>query len=152
MNAKSIILSLATLCCCYSLFSQVGVGNTSPQATLDISASNTSSPANNDGILIPRMSNFPSAPGATRDGLLIFYTGTGADGKGFYYWDQPTTTWIKIAAGSTDDIDWYEEGTTNAPDNINDNMFTQGNVGMYYLNLRLQELKRKNRCVIMQIL
>lgn len=114
----------------YMGFSQVGVGNTNPQATLDISASNAASPASNDGILIPRMSSFPSSPGATRDGMLIFYTGTGASGKGFYYWDQPTLLWIKIAAGSTVDVDWYEEGTSAAPDNIYDNMFTQGNVGI----------------------
>lgn len=28
------------------------------------------------------------------------------------------------------DHDWYEQGTTSAPDNINDNLFTQGNVGI----------------------
>ena len=28
------------------------------------------------------------------------------------------------------DHDWYEVGTTTAPDNINDNIFTQGNVGI----------------------
>ena len=72
-------------------FSQVGIGNTNPQATLDIEASNPTSPASNDGILIPRMSQFPSNPGATRDGMLIFYTGAASSGKGFYYWDQSTT-------------------------------------------------------------
>ena len=43
-----------------SLFAQVGVGNTNPQAQLDISASNTTSPTNQDGILIPRVTNLPS--------------------------------------------------------------------------------------------
>lgn len=113
------------------LQAQVGVGNTDPQATLDITASSTSSPANNDGILIPRMSNFPSTPGATRDGMLIFYTGASASGKGFYYWDSGTSLWVAVAGPpATNDIDWYEQGTANAPNNINDNMYTNGFVGI----------------------
>ena len=90
----------------FSVAAQVGVGNTNPQASLDISASNASSPANNDGILIPRMSAFPSSPGATRDGMLIFYTGTAADGKGFYYWDQTITNWVSIKGS-----EWFDAGT-----------------------------------------
>ncbi len=108
MNVKNLYFSLLFLLFFYALNAQVGVGNTNPQAQLDISASSTTSPSNDDGILIPRMSAFPSTPGATRDGMLIFYTGTGADGKGFYYWDQGATSWVKIAAGSTDDNDWTE--------------------------------------------
>ena len=94
---------------------QVGVGNTNPQATLDISATNATSPADNDGILIPRMSAFPSSPGATRDGMLIFDTGTGASGKGFYYWDGTTSTWIFLSSGGKNTLDEaYDEGGPGA--------------------------------------
>ena len=126
---------LLTLFCLSSFIlsqAQVGINNTNPQATLDIEASNPASPANNDGILIPRMSNFPSNPGSTRDGILIFYTGSGGDGRGFYFWDNSLTTptWVKIVTGNTNDSDWHEAGTSNAPNDINANIFTQGNVSI----------------------
>ena len=73
----------------HSLFAQVGVGNTNPQAQLDISASSTASPTNQDGILIPRVTNLPADASMTaaQNGMLVFYDNTGEDGKGFYYWD-----------------------------------------------------------------
>ena len=112
MNAKSIMLSMALLCCSLKVMSQVGVGNTNPQATLDIAASNSTSPANNDGILIPRVDAFPSTnPTASQDGMLIFYTGTGASGKGFYFWNQSIPDWEFLAAGSKNTLDQaYDEG------------------------------------------
>ncbi len=82
-----------------SLYShaQVGVGTTSPNATLDITASNVSSPTANDGILIPRIDNFPSTnPTADQNGMMVFVTGNGTPVKGFYYWDNGVNTWIKI--------------------------------------------------------
>lgn len=96
----------------HSLFAQVGVGNTNPQAQLDISASNTTSPTNLDGILIPRVTNLPAdvSMTANQDGMLVFYDNTGEDGKGFYYWDDTASDWIKIAAGTTGDNDWTEVG------------------------------------------
>ncbi|WP_426431618.1 tail fiber domain-containing protein [Winogradskyella sp. HB-48] len=116
----------------HSLFAQVGVGNTNPQAQLDISASNTASPTNLDGILIPRVTNLPADASMTanQDGMMVFYDNTGEDGKGFYYWDDTASDWIKIAVGSTSDADWHEEGTSSAPNNISDNMFTLGNVAI----------------------
>lgn len=88
-----------------SLYAQVGVGNTNPQAQLDISASNTTSPTNQDGILIPRVTNLPADASMTanQDGILVFYDNTGEDGKGFYYWDDTAGDWIKINAGIDQD-------------------------------------------------
>ena len=77
--------------------SQVGVGTTTPQSTLDIEASDSANPSNTDGILIPRVSNFPSTnPTAAQDGMLIFYTGSSGSGKGIYYWDNALTIWTKL--------------------------------------------------------
>ena len=96
----------------HSLFAQVGVGNTNPQAQLDISASNITSPTNQDGILIPRVTNLPANASMTvnQDGMLVFYDNTGEDGKGFYYWDDAASDWIKIAAGNLNDNDWTVNG------------------------------------------
>ncbi len=98
------------------LHAQVGVGTTNPQSTLDIEASNATNPTNTDGILVPRIDNFSiSNPTATQDGMLVFYTGSGASGKGFYYWDNSTTTWIYLSSGSKNTLDQaYDEGGAGA--------------------------------------
>ena len=36
-------------------FAQVGIGNIDPKSTLDVSASDVVNPADNDGILVPRI-------------------------------------------------------------------------------------------------
>lgn len=94
------------------LYAQVGVGTTNPQSALDIEASNVTNPANSDGILVPRVANFPTTdPTAAQDGMLLFYTGTSRSGKGFYYWNQSITDWVFIASGSKNTLDQaYDEG------------------------------------------
>jgi len=47
-----------------------------------------------------------------------------SDANGVMTWTDPTTI------ATAEDHDWYGEGTTAAPNNINDNVFTQGNVGI----------------------
>ncbi len=75
---------------------QVGIGTTSPKSLLDIPASNSASPSATDGLLIPRISAFPSTdPGADQDGMLVFLTTTaGSYTKGFHFWDNTAGTWI----------------------------------------------------------
>ncbi len=116
MNTRSIIFSLLFLFGNFIGFAQVGVGTTSPQSTLDIEASNTTTPSNSDGILIPRVDNFPiTNPTATQDGMLLFYTGTTRSGKGFYYWDQSIVDWVFLSAGSKNTLDQaYDEGGTGS--------------------------------------
>ena len=125
-------ISLLLLLFVFNLtFSQVGIGTTSPQAQLDIRSSNLSNPANNDGILIPKIDEFPATnPTATQDGMMVFATGTGSVTKGFYYWDNTANNWIPVISGNTPDHDWYEQATTIAPDNINDNIYHMGRVGI----------------------
>ncbi|APY08689.1 hypothetical protein BWZ20_10410 [Winogradskyella sp. J14-2] len=126
------ITTLALLCFSSFIFSQVGVGNTDPQARLDISASSTATPSNEDGILIPRIDNFPTVnPTVDQDGMMVFYTGTSLSGKGFYYWDNSTTSWISITAK---DSDWLTQITSALPNSINENMYTLGNIAIGGIN------------------
>lgn len=126
------ILSLTILSFAFNLtIAQVGVNNTNPQAQLDISASSVTSPSNEDGILIPRIDNFPATnPTATQDGMMVFATGNGTPTKGFYYWDNGTTSWVSLLGSSSNDSDWYTQYSTNAPNSISDNIFTEGNVSI----------------------
>ena len=83
------------------LYAQVGIGNVNPNATLDISATSVSTPANTDGILIPRMDEFPAAnPTAAQDGMMVFITGNGTAARGFYYWNHGATSWVVVGSGS----------------------------------------------------
>ena len=127
MKRSFLIATLLT----YSIgFAQVGIGNTDPKSSLDISASSTSTPANTDGILIPRIDEFPSSdPGADQDGMLVFVTGNGAPAKGFYYWEKGTTTWTNVG-GSSGDADWYQVLTTDPATDINDNIYSLGSVSI----------------------
>ncbi|CAM3375018.1 hypothetical protein FLLO111716_07000 [Flavobacterium longum] len=111
---------------------QVGVNTTAPNSQLDIRSSNQATPANTDGVLIPKVDTFPATnPTAAQQGMLVYLTtAVGPKTPGFYYWDNPTLTWIGLNSSANPDADWYEVATTTAPDNINDDMFHMGRVAI----------------------
>lgn len=103
-------------------FAQVGIGTTSPNAQLDVQSSSPTSPANTDGILIPKIATFPATdPGSNQQGMLVYLTTatiykTVNKPLGFYYWDNVTANWIQIQTGSSN-LDWNVTG--NAATNPN---------------------------------
>lgn len=92
-----------TLCLCFTslnFYAQVGIGTTNPNAKLEILSSNQALPENTDGVLIPKINEFPTtAPTLLQDGLLVYASGLGSIAKGFYYWNNTTTTWVALAGG-----------------------------------------------------
>nr|WP_321237159.1 hypothetical protein [uncultured Psychroserpens sp.] len=127
---SQIIASIIFILGLGQLVAQVGINTTDPQSQLDIRSSNQGAPANTDGILIPKIDDFPATnPTATQDGMLVFVTGNGTPTRGFYYWNQSTTTWLTLG-GVTTDHDWYLESTTNTTSNINDDIYTLGHVAI----------------------
>ncbi|MFN3753600.1 hypothetical protein [Flavobacterium sp.] len=96
---------------------QVGINTTSPEAQFDIRSSNQSTPANTDGILIPKIDSFPATnPTALQQGMLVYLTTTATFASssrtpGFYYWDNGTANWIGIQ--SSERIDWNILGNAN---------------------------------------
>ena len=125
---------LPVVCCFLMQFvhSQIGIGTTTPNATLDIRSTNQVSPANTDGILIPRVDAFPvTNPTVSQNGMLVFLTTvSGLNQPGFYYWNNATTSWIGINSTVNSDADWFKVGTTTAPTAITDAMFHTGNVAI----------------------
>lgn len=96
---KNIILTIAvfsTMC----ISAQIGVYNTSPQATLDVAATNMVSPNSDEGVLIPRLTAFPvTNPSVAQNAMLIYMDNVAApSGKGFYYWDSVLGSWKNIGA------------------------------------------------------
>ena len=69
----------------------------------------------NDDTTSGAIYSFPTTDGTTGQVLTT-------DGAG-------TINWPNATGGSTD-ADWFEAGTTTAPDAITDNIFTNGNVGI----------------------
>lgn len=99
----------STLC-----FSQVGINTTTPNASLDIQSSNQATPSNTDGILIPKADAFPlTNPTASQDGMMVFVTGNGTPTKGFYYWNNTTSTWIAFTAIGAEKIDDLLDGKSD---------------------------------------
>ena len=114
---------------CSVLQAQTGMYNNNPQAQLDIFSTDA-------GLLIPRLAltaRNVAAPVTVPDTSEIIYnTATGgvapnAVSPGFYYWDGDE--WIRLATSADEDADWLETDSTKA-DNVNDDIFTSGNVGI----------------------
>ncbi|MCW5518631.1 tail fiber domain-containing protein [Aureitalea sp. L0-47] len=126
------------------LFSQVGIGTITPNASLEIQSTNQATPASTDGLLIPKVDEFPvTNPGASQDGMLVYATGTGSVSKGFYYWDNGTTAWV-LATGAKN-INDLSDGITDVSGSsiflgtdagINDDGTVNGNVGIGRRSLR----------------
>lgn len=83
-------------------FSQSGVITKEPKANLHIEPSSVTNPTAQDGILVPRVQNFP-ATNPTRLGQLIYLTGNATLNDEFYYWDG--TNWIPFTKVLNRDLD-----------------------------------------------
>jgi hypothetical protein len=104
-----------------SLNAQVGIGNSSPASTLDISAINgTGTTTNVDGILIPRVDrqralSMTAIPASTLIYVNSILTGTATgqainiNSTGFYYFDSSTSIWTKLDPTGND---WSITGNT----------------------------------------
>ena len=109
MRALILMFFLPLIC-----FSQVGINTTSPNASLDIQSSNQATPANTDGILIPKIDEYPSVnPTVAQDGMIVFASGTGSVTKGFYYWDNTTTSWKPFSGTTIEKIDDLIDGKSD---------------------------------------
>ncbi len=101
----------------FSGFSQVGINNTNPKASLDITATNQATPSNTDGILIPRIDDFPATnPTAAQQGMMVYLTTTsGSNPPGFYYWDNNAgpAAWISVVGGTVQKLDDLIDGKSD---------------------------------------
>lgn len=99
---KTYIFLLLLLTFSINIFGQVGIGTQDPKATLHIEPSSVTTPTGEDGILVPRLENFPTTD-PVRLGQLIFLQDNGSLDDGFYYWDG--TNWIPFPGSFEREID-----------------------------------------------
>lgn len=133
-NMKRISIIMAFVISGTMAFAQIGVGNSNPQAVLDIRARDSIAPTNEDGILIPRVSTFSAInPTANQQGMLVFLTTTtGFNTPGFYYWDNPTQNWVGIVSTSNS----FSSTTTLSFDGFEDFLYHESFVtGGYEINI-----------------
>lgn len=133
-------LYFVSLFFCLSIsWAQVGINTTAPSAQLDVRSSNQATPSNTDGILIPKVDTFPATnPTIAQQGMLVYLTTTvGINQPGYYYWDNPTTTWISFGNNNNN---WRTVGNTgtNATTNF---IGTTDNVDLVFK--RFNELSGK---------
>lgn len=137
---------------------QVGIGTTNPNAQLDIQSSSQALPSATDGILIPKINNFPAAnPTAQQDGMMVFLTGSGAPAKGFYYWNNATSKWNSVGSKKIDDLsdarsdnDGTNDGSSlffGVDAGASDNQSNNRNVGVGYNSLMSNNVGTYNTAV-----
>jgi hypothetical protein len=126
-NIKLLLTAFIILFSIVTVRSQVGIGNTDPKATLDITAANaTGTTTNVDGILIPRVTreraqSMTSTPTSTIIYINEVVTGSATattinvTSVGFYFFNG--SVWEKLGSGVSND--WSITGNTNIVDGTN---------------------------------
>ncbi len=123
MYNKFFFVSFFTVFSFFNFYAQVGIGTTTPDASAELHIDST-----DKGVLISKMTETQrDAITSPATGLLIYQTN---NTQGFYYYTG--SAWEKLTNNSNipNDHDFYEVGTTTAPDDINDNIFTKGRVAI----------------------
>lgn len=140
---KKIIMATA-LALSGMAFSQVGINNTDPKATLDVTAKTTDG-SKPEGLIAPRLTGDQirgknAQYTADQTGTIVYATSadTAPAGKtasitaaGYYYFDG--SVWQKVGGGSggSGANDWYAAGgTTDALGNKTSDIYRTGSVGV----------------------
>jgi hypothetical protein len=106
---KKICFSIG-MYCSISIFGQVGVNTTTPEATLDVRAKNHFGAVTAmDGILVPRVSDLVLG-GSVNGQLVYLIADNGILSKGFYYWDG--SGWKSLIGDPTNDS-WINDPNNN---------------------------------------
>jgi len=132
---KSFLLIFVLLTTTFFYSQNVGINSTGANpdnaAMLDIVAADK-------GLLIPRVNIIDLSTAAPITAPVVtstlVYNSNVASGVGYYYWDGSKWNRLYDQTLNGEDHDWYEVGGTSAPNNISDNIFTQGNVGIGNIN------------------
>ena len=125
---KTLIIGIVLLFSGGHGTAQVGINTTDPKAQLDVTIDNPTAPEPTDGILIPRISNFPvTNPSNDQHGMMIFLSSQkGEFSPGFYWWNSSAGKWEAMAGKGTSDF--YKVGTTSPAANPNEAVYRKGNV------------------------
>lgn len=139
------IVSLLAL----TLQAQVGINNTQPKATLQVSAKNLVSGEVDTGFGVPVVNAFPEVnPTSDQNGMLIYLDTTSvSNATGYYYWDAVTTSWEFVLDNVSKDFDTSKTivlGTKFSTSNIGGGINT-ANVPFEYITTLDASFELTNR-------
>lgn len=118
-NNQLILALTLALSFSWATVAQVGIGTTTPQAMLDVVASDPANPTAMDGFLMPRVSSLTQDFQPTAVGTMVFYNGPTGTGHGnmkntVYFYDG--NNWKNMSgeiASTTDPKVLYEYDAAN---------------------------------------
>ena len=127
---KNFFFGAGIFLCFFSAAAQVGINTTDPKAQLDIAIENPAAPGATDGILIPRITNFPAtAPTTAQHGMMVFLSQAQSNYPvGFYYWNATTSTWEGLSGKGSSDF--YKIGTTAPAAGPDEAVYRKGNISI----------------------
>lgn len=128
LKLRLLALTIFVLILNNTFAQRVGVGTNTPDPSAELDVTST-----DKGVLIPRVNiaDLSTANPITNPATsLLVYNTNNTTGNGFYMWDG--SKWVKLIDENTsiEDIDWREQGTGDIPNNINNNIYTGGNVSI----------------------
>ena len=133
---KTLTAILMLLSSTSVLAQSLGIGTDIPHASAMLHVN-----GNNKGVLINQVALASTIDNSTivtpATGLLVYNTNTTTTGSndveiGFYYngGSPASPNWIRLTTVNDMDSDWFDVSTMAAPKDINDNIYTNGNVGI----------------------
>lgn len=132
---KTSIYIITFFFCLSLTYAQVGINTVSPNALLEVQSSNQTAPASTDGILIPKIDEFPViAPSGNQDGMMVYVSGNGTVTQGFYYWNDAGTSWEQIS-GNRGELELVTEGANSGWRLRGMNAANYGNIGANAIDL-----------------
>ncbi|WP_131401756.1 hypothetical protein [Chryseobacterium sp. JM1] len=141
---KKLHLNMALLFVGSTLFSQVGINTSSPEATLDVRGKNhLGAVTSKDGVLVPRVNDL-SASGSVNGQLVYLIADNGTFTKGFHYWngnvwtgfgnaiagDTTNDAWINDVANTRVKLNSQSDGSTARPAGTEMVILDTGSVGI----------------------
>ena len=117
MNKMNKLLLILSINYCFSLYGQVGINNSAPNVTLEVTAKQTDG-STSEGIIAPRLTGdalhqaeLSKKYGVLQDGTIAYVTVAPSaantvgqtisiDAKGYYYYDSTQNKWLKFRCGS----------------------------------------------------
>lgn len=141
---KKQLLLMTALLGSVTLFSQVGINNDQPKATLDVTASSTDL-TKTDGIIAPRLEgdelkNKNALYNEDQTGAIVYAksasSGAGVagdktiniDSEGYYYFDG--TVWVKFSGAASNIEPWQIQNTNDKAENNTENIYQEGKVAV----------------------